>query len=418
MNIKLIYKIFFRSFQVRFYLTLLILIFYGIYARNARAVFIELPGNDTACNYNKQFNWDWPPPVPPVDSLTTGINWRVTLNGNNNPAPNSRSLAVTVQHTPDARALPCHTGETAGPVLAFPLDPLIPIIATRPPGMGLEFQGQAQQRTHAGHVDVARVGVTTLGLGFPPGPEARVVVKADHYGVPPFGFRLVGSFTHPGIISNRFTTTATPSYRKRDGTIVLGPSIGPNDGNPAQPGERETYTFPRFLNRNPLSNYTITGTGSGSSSTTLAYLGLVDGVFSEMDIDLATLTFVGTEEFIVPFFFDPLIDLHIGVDLAQWFLNPPVFNFGDTVTFTNGTNPEYSGVIIGTSEIYFDGTLGFSTDNPFTGTLTITGGIDGQVVPVPEPTSTLNLLALGTLGVASTFKRKLKPSKKDETLVS
>jgi len=40
---------------------------------------------------------------------------------------------------------------------------------------------------------------------------------------------------------------------------------------------------------------------------------------------------------------------------------------------------------------------------------------------VPEPTSTLSLLALGTLGAASTLKRKLKPSKsseKDNTKVS
>ncbi|MFN7908437.1 MAG: PEP-CTERM sorting domain-containing protein, partial [Microcystis sp.] len=33
---------------------------------------------------------------------------------------------------------------------------------------------------------------------------------------------------------------------------------------------------------------------------------------------------------------------------------------------------------------------------------------------VPEPTSTLSLLALGTLGAASTLKRKLKPSKSTE----
>jgi hypothetical protein len=33
---------------------------------------------------------------------------------------------------------------------------------------------------------------------------------------------------------------------------------------------------------------------------------------------------------------------------------------------------------------------------------------------VPEPTSTLSLLALGTLGAASTLKRKLKPSKSAE----
>ncbi|MDJ0545043.1 MAG: PEP-CTERM sorting domain-containing protein, partial [Microcystis sp. M53601_WE4] len=33
---------------------------------------------------------------------------------------------------------------------------------------------------------------------------------------------------------------------------------------------------------------------------------------------------------------------------------------------------------------------------------------------VPEPTSILGLLALGTLGAASTLKRKLKPSKSTE----
>ena len=33
---------------------------------------------------------------------------------------------------------------------------------------------------------------------------------------------------------------------------------------------------------------------------------------------------------------------------------------------------------------------------------------------VPEPTSTLGFLALGTLGAASTLKRKLKPSKSAE----
>jgi len=32
-------------------------------------------------------------------------------------------------------------------------------------------------------------------------------------------------------------------------------------------------------------------------------------------------------------------------------------------------------------------------------------------VPVPEPTSTLSLLALGTIGAGATLKRKLKPSK-------
>ena len=37
--------------------------------------------------------------------------------------------------------------------------------------------------------------------------------------------------------------------------------------------------------------------------------------------------------------------------------------------------------------------------------------LETQIPPVPEPTSTLSLLALGSFGAASTLKRKLKPSK-------
>lgn len=47
----------------------------------------------------------------------------------------------------------------------------------------------------------------------------------------------------------------------------------------------------------------------------------------------------------------------------------------------------------------------------------ISGSITAMSEPpttVPEPTSTLSLLALGTLGAASTLKRKLKTSKSSE----
>ncbi len=40
--------------------------------------------------------------------------------------------------------------------------------------------------------------------------------------------------------------------------------------------------------------------------------------------------------------------------------------------------------------------------------------INGKCVPVPEPSTILSLLALGTLGAASTLKRKLKPSQSTE----
>ncbi len=42
------------------------------------------------------------------------------------------------------------------------------------------------------------------------------------------------------------------------------------------------------------------------------------------------------------------------------------------------------------------------------------GSVNGRITSIPEPASTLSLLALGTLGAASTLKRKLKPSKSAE----
>ncbi len=51
----------------------------------------------------------------------------------------------------------------------------------------------------------------------------------------------------------------------------------------------------------------------------------------------------------------------------------------------------------------------FSTGTEITGTVT-----KELITVVPEPASTLSILALGTLGAASTLKRKLKPSKSTE----
>ena len=58
-------------------------------------------------------------------------------------------------------------------------------------------------------------------------------------------------------------------------------------------------------------------------------------------------------------------------------------------------------------------TLNRRTAWVFASEVTFDGELLG-VQPVPEPTSTLGFLALGTLGAASTLKRKLKPSQSIE----
>ena len=53
-------------------------------------------------------------------------------------------------------------------------------------------------------------------------------------------------------------------------------------------------------------------------------------------------------------------------------------------------------------------------DNPFPPEFPSPPFNEQDPVYIPEPTSTLSLLALGTLGAASTLKRKLKPSQSTE----
>jgi hypothetical protein len=147
------------------------------------------------------------------------------------------------------------------------------------------------------------------------------------------------------------------------------------------------------------------------SNTKLGFIsGLSDSLFLENYAD--SIQRVG--EFIAPLLFsqDGLTDIFIGIDLNQWINSEAEFEIGQTFDFIDGFSSELPGVIAGFSEILFSPSEGFFTENPATIQLVATAKADGKTVP--EPTSTLSLLALGTLGAASTLKRKLKPSKSTE----
>jgi hypothetical protein len=112
----------------------------------------------------------------------------------------------------------------------------------------------------------------------------------------------------------------------------------------------------------------------------------------------------------------------LGITVSYTFNTPfNILSFNSTIT----NNPAYWGygqltqsgnTLIGTEgtgAIHFIGTyssIEFSVDNPETWH----GFTVGKLEQVPEPTSTFSLLALGTIGAASTLKRKLKPSKSTE----
>lgn len=147
------------------------------------------------------------------------------------------------------------------------------------------------------------------------------------------------------------------------------------------------------------------------SNTKLGFIsGPSDSLFLENYAD--SIQRVG--EFIAPLLFseDGVTDIFIGIDLNQWIDSEAEFEIGQTFDFIDGFSSELPGVIAGFSEILFSPLEGFFTENPATIPLVATAKADGKTVP--EPNSNFSLLALGTLGAGSIFKRKLKPSKSTE----
>ena len=89
--------------------------------------------------------------------------------------------------------------------------------------------------------------------------------------------------------------------------------------------------------------------------------------------------------------------------------NPAVLEFVNSSTGFVG--PFYG---IGTTSVGFEIAVSTSTNVPALLTFPVTFGTAQQVQQVPEPASLFGLGVLGTLGAASTLKRKLKPSKSAE----
>ena len=185
------------------------------------------------------------------------------------------------------------------------------------------------------------------------------------------------------------------------------------DVDPYIPGQTIRWVLPpsQFRKQQPTDEKTIYICPDGVSSTTLYALKQTNSfVETPLFETYAEFGFINENEFLVPSFSLDSGDLFVGIDLTQYLANPINFNFGDIFSFVNGVNPSLPGYLVGTSEIFVDTNLGLTTLNPYTGAAPLTQGRDGSAI-VPEPTSTLSLLALGTLGAASTLKRKLKPSK-------
>jgi hypothetical protein len=137
----------------------------------------------------------------------------------------------------------------------------------------------------------------------------------------------------------------------------------------------------------PPTDYTVEVrlNTSDPTVTTLAFIGQLNEnpILTELDLSLLTEAFVGLNEFVVPSLSNANLDLFVGVNLTDWLSFPTSFTFGDSFDFINGVSSDLPGILVGTSPIVLDPELGFVTANPFSGSASVVGVIDGRVVPGP-----------------------------------
>jgi hypothetical protein len=153
-------------------------------------------------------------------------------------------------------------------------------------------------------------------------------------------------------------------------------------------GAEHHLPVPDSAKGQPPTDYKVKYTlgDPSSTATTLAFLTGSFGDFTEADLGLMTNFFAGDQEFLVPMLFDGSnnSNLFAAVDLTQWLSFPTAFNNGDQYSFVNGKSAALPGFVVGTSEVMLDPSVGFTTANPFTGTLIAKGIIDGQSIPEPS----------------------------------
>jgi hypothetical protein len=222
-----------------------------------------------------------------------------------------------------------------------------------------------------------------------------VEVTGIHEGLP---VAVVPSLlnTGPGPV----TVQITPDYRAPGRVVTVGPTRDAGVVG-AGPNPRKFDKLDPTRGLGVLSSVAIRFSGSPSfSDTEMAFLGLVDGVFSELDFDLGIDLFTGGSEFVLPGLENDATDLFIGVDLTQWLTNPTPFSAADVFSFIGGLDPLLPGFLVGTSPVTL-GPLGLETASPFTGDAFVRTTLDGEVGSVPEPGS-------GLLALASSIRRRQK----------
>lgn len=371
----------------------------------AQAVgFVEQPGGfDEVLRFDKSYAYFWAGAAG-VNPLSVGINWNRTLT-DAAAAGGARNLTVDIQHL-----------VPAGPMFHFDFPGLVHVAAALP------WHAQAAQRAHGDREkDIASVVVAVALPGAV--PDAFVQTKGRHItGFAPFGWSLHNPETAPGPL---VAVAVTPSYRQAgtdvgDPPIIFdGPPVAPAPGPIAsgatgRGGLPATAVNPANGRIGRLADYRVTATGSGPTETTLAFVGEVDGVLSEIDIDAGLALFAPSGRFVAPMFThaDGVSPLFVAIDLVQWLsaLSLDVIEMPDLFgrfSITGGTHAALPGFMFSTAPIGFVSGVGWTTTGAaFNGDVVVRAIIDGET---PEP-GTVALLAAALVAAMRVRRRSTAAS--------
>jgi hypothetical protein len=249
------------------------------------------------------------------------------------------------------------------------------------------------------HLDIGGFRAFVESTGQPAGPGG-VVGSIEVLGMH-WTSRLSVKPSFTNVDNVPITVRVTPDYRSNGQIIpgVPGDPIVLRPGESLPPDRREGFALRRDAE---LASYKVEYSGSPLSSTELAFLGLVDGTLSELNLDVGIAIF---GDILVPGLNNATTDLFIAVDLTQWGLHPTSFGPGDVFSISAGLSDDLPGFLIGTSPVTL-GPNGFETANPFTGTVFVGALIDGEsAVAGPGPV----ILLTSALLVMLRYGRRRRP---------
>jgi len=361
-----------------------------------RAGFVTVgQSTDTSLEFSRAFQWTFPAQGGQVDTAGPfiGKNNDWTVVQLNSPAPpnnavSPRDLDVRLQHAPN---------EEGGKVGANPDEGL------------LTFKG-----VQAG---VTRTSLNKIGHGpgtsdfffGSVGPDRfndrfSIQLKGKHY---TGGFQMTASFkndqNHPvsGDIIPSYLDPTVPGFNPFMPKSSLDESKKTSFKD-LQPGKETKATLPTkevVVNGEkltlPPTDFQVRASGSGTTTTTLAFLGTAEGVSGVTELEMAPLSLllVGEDEWLAPDLLDASGgDLEVFVNLTQWLGSGATFTGLQSFSLSDGVSDDLPGVFVSTTPITVnnDGSL---QGTPFDGQVFVGGTIDGQAVAVPAPSGLVLALA-------------------------